>query len=257
MVLILQGAEGVGDALQGVLDGVGKVVHGEDAPLGALAVMLDIPNTVEHRVPHIEVAAGQVDLGPEGILTFGELPILHTLEQVQGLLNGSVPPGRAGGGVHIAPVLLELLRRELTHIGQALFDEAYRQLIGLVKIVAAVEEAVAPVETKPVDVLLDGLHKLGVLFGGVRVVHPQVADAAELLRRAKVDDQRLAVPDVQIAVGLRRKTGMDLHPGAPSAGGNVLRNKLMDKILAGSRALRSGGAIDPFFSHDDPSSSPL
>ena len=257
MVLILQRAEGVGDALQSVLDGVGKVVHGEDAPLGPLTVVLDIPDAVEHRVPHIEVAAGQVDLGPQGVLALRELAVLHPLEQVQALLDGAVPPGRAGGGVHIAPVLLELLRRELTDIGQSLFDEAHRQLIGLVKVVAAIEEAVAPVKAQPVDVLLDGLHVLHVLLGGVGIVHPQVADAAELLRRAKVDDQRFAVPDVQIAVGLRRKTGMDLHPGAPSAGGNVLRNKLMDKILAGSRALRCGGAIDPFFSHDDPSSSPL
>ena len=33
MGLKLQGAQGVGDALQGVLDGVGEVVHGVDAPL--------------------------------------------------------------------------------------------------------------------------------------------------------------------------------------------------------------------------------
>ena len=107
------------------------------------------------------------------------------------------------------------------------------------------------------NVLLNGLHKLSVFLSGIGVVHPQVTNAAKLLRRTKVDDQRLAVPNVQIAVGLRREAGMNLHPSAPSAGSNVLRNKLMDKILAGSRALCSGGAIDPFFSHDDPSSSPL
>ena len=37
--LKLQGAEAVGDALQRILDGVGEVVHGIDAPLVALAVV--------------------------------------------------------------------------------------------------------------------------------------------------------------------------------------------------------------------------
>ena len=239
----------MGDALQGVLDGVGEVVHGEDAPLGALAVMLDIPDAVEHRVPHVEVAALQVDLGPEGVLALGELPVLHPLKQVQGLLDGPVPPGGAGGGVHVAPVLLELLRGELAHIGQPLLDEAHRQLIGLFKVVGAVEEPVPPVEAQPVDVLFDGVHKLGILLGRVGVVHAQVADAAELLGRAEVDDQRLAVADVEIAVGLGRKTGMNLHAGKAPAGGDVLRDKFMDKVLAGSGLALLGDAVFQFFRH--------
>ena len=43
---VFQGAEGVGDALQRVLNGMGKVIHGEDAPLGALAVMLNVSDAV-------------------------------------------------------------------------------------------------------------------------------------------------------------------------------------------------------------------
>ena len=232
VVLILQGAQGVGDALQGVLDGVGEVIHGEDAPLGALAVVLDIPDAVEHRVPHVEVAAGQVDLGPQGVLALRELAVLHPLKQVQALLDGTVPPGGPGGGVGVPPVLLELLRRQLTDVGQALFDEAHRQLVGLIKVVGPVVEPVAPVEAQPVDVLLDGVHVLGVLLGGVGVVHPQVAQAAELLRRAEVDDQRLAVPDVQVAVGLRREPGVDGHPLELAAGADVLLDESVDKVPA-------------------------
>ena len=52
----------------------------------------------------------------------------------------------------------------------------------------------------------------------------------DYLRRAEVDVQGLAVADMQIAVGLRRETGVDLHPGEPAALGDILLNKGVDKV---------------------------
>ena len=218
VVLILQGTQGVGDALQGVLDGVGKVIHGEDAPLGPLAVVLDVADAVQDRVTHVEVAGGQVDLGPQGVLALRELAVLHPLEQVQALLDGAVPPGALGGGGGVAAIGLELVGGQLADVGQALLDEVHGQLVGLLKVVGAVEKAVAPVEAQPMDVLLDGIDVLRVLLGRVGVVHAKVADAAKLLGRAEVDDKRLAVADVEIAVGLRGEPGVDRFPLAASAG---------------------------------------
>ena len=63
VVLKFQGAQAVGDTLQSILNGVGKVVHGVDAPLVSLAVVVHMANPVDYRVPHIEVAGGQVNLG--------------------------------------------------------------------------------------------------------------------------------------------------------------------------------------------------
>ena len=80
------------------------------------------------------------------------------------------------------------------------------------------------------DIVLDGVDIFDVLLGGVGIVHPQVAQAAEFLRRAEINAQSLAVADVQIAVGLRRKAGVDRHPGKLAAGGNILRNKGMNEI---------------------------
>ena len=62
------------------------------------------------------------------------------------------------------------------------------------------------------DVLLDGLHVLHVLLGGVGVVHAEIAQAAVLLGGAEVDGQGLAVADVEIAVGLRRTSGYNVYP---------------------------------------------
>ena len=230
--LILQRAQAVGDALQGVLDGMGEVVHGENAPLGALAVVLNVADAVDDGVPHIEVAGGHVDLGPEGILALGELAVLHPLEQVQALLDGAVPPGGFAGHADAAPVLLKLLGRQLADVGKALLDEANGQLVSLFKIVGAVEHPVIPVKAKPVDVLLNSIHELRILLGGVGIVKPEVAQAAELFSRAEVDGQGLAVADVQIAVGLRGKTGMNGHALELSAGGDVLFNKSMNKVPA-------------------------
>ena len=49
---------------------------------------------------------------------------------------------------------------------------------------------------------------------------------------AKVDDQRLAVADVQVTVGLRRKTGMDSFSRITAAFCDILFNKRVDEILA-------------------------
>ena len=82
------------------------------------------------------------------------------------------------------------------------------------------------------NVVLDGLDVLHVLLGGVGVVHAQVAQTAELLGSAEVDDQRLAVTDVQIAVGLRRKTGVNGFAGKPTALGDIFFNKGMNEVFA-------------------------
>ena len=230
VILVLQGAQGVGNALQSVLHGMGKVVHGIDAPLVSLAVVVDVADAVDDRIAHVEVAGGQVDLRPEGHAALGELTVFHPLEQVQGLLDGPVAVGGDGGDAHVAPVGLELLRGELAHVGQALADQLLRQLVVLLKVVRAVVEAVAPVEAQPVDVVLDGLDVFRILLRGVGVVHAKVADAAEALCGAEVDAQGLAVADVQVAVGLRREAGVHLHALVPAAGGQILHDEALNKI---------------------------
>ena len=66
-------------------------------------------------------------------------------------------------------------------------------------------------------------------------------------RRAEVDGQRLAVADVQIAVRLRRKTGVDLLALEAPTLRDVFFDEGVDKIFAAGFAL-SGGSLD-FLSH--------
>ena len=82
---------------------------------------------------------------------------------------------------------------------------------------------------------------------GVGIVHTKIAQAAEALGGAEVDGQRLAVADVQIAVRLRRKTGVDLLALEAPTLRDVFFDEGVDKIFAAGFAL-SGGSLD-FLSH--------
>ena len=232
MVLKLQRAKTVSDTLQSILNGMGKIIHGVDAPLVTLTVMVHMADTVDHRVTHIEVAGGKVDLCTQGILVILKLTGTHTAEQVQAFLHGTVPVRGLGRGGQIAPVFLELLRGQLANIGKSLLDQLLSQRIGLFKVIRSVEEPVTPIKAQPADILLDGIYVFRVFFGGVGVVHTQIAHAAEFFRGAEVDDQCLAVTDVQVTVGFRGKPGMDGLACVAAALGNILFNKGMDEIFA-------------------------
>ena len=245
--LKLQRAERVRDALERVLNGMGEVVHRVDAPLVALTVMVHIADAVDDRIAHIEVTGGQVDLRAQRAAALGELAVLHALKEVEVLLHVAVAVGGDGGLADVAAVLLRLLGRQVADVGKALLDQLDGVLIVLFKVIAAVEEAVAPVEAQPMDILLDGVDKLDVLLGGVGIVHTKIAQAAEALGGAEVDGQRLAVADVQIAVRLRRKTGVDLLTLEATTLRNILFDKGVNKVLA--FALGDGG-LD-FLSHTE------
>ena len=88
-------------------------------------------------------------------------------------------------------------------------DQLYGALVELLEVVRRVEEPVVPGEAEPADVGLDRLDVLDVLVDRVRVVEAQVAGAAEVLRDAEVEADRLGVADVQVAVGLGRETRGD------------------------------------------------
>ena len=232
VILKFQRTEAVGNALQSVLYRVGEVVHRIDAPFVPVPVVGQMVDTVDNGIAQIKIVAGEINFRPQRHGPVGELPRPHPPEQVQTLFYGTVPPRAARRNAGRSPVLFELFRRQLAHIGQSLLNQQLRLPVILLKVVGTIEKAVSPVKAQPVDVLLDGLHKLLVLFGGVGVVHAQIAQSAVFFRRPEINGQRLAVADMEIAVRFRGKTGVDRHSGKLSAGGNIFLNKGVDKIPA-------------------------
>ena len=230
VVLELEAAHTVGDALDGVLDGVGKVVHRVDAPLIALTVMLGVLDAVDGRVTQIHVGAGEVDFSAEGLFALLELACTHPAEEVEVLFRGAVAPRRGTGGLACvaAAVLAHLVAGQVIDVCLALEDELLGVLIALVEVVAAVEDAAVGVGTQPVQVLDDAVDILLPFAGGVGVVEAEVELAAVLVCDGPVDIDRLGAADVQVAVGLRREAGVDL---ADFAFGEVGVNDLGQKVF--------------------------
>lgn len=67
---------------------------------------------------------------------------------------------------------------------------------------------VSPLESKPLDVFLDGFYIFHIFLGGVGVIKTQVAYAAVALGNSEVQADGLCMSDVQVSVGLRRETGL-------------------------------------------------
>ena len=127
---------------------------------------------------------GHVDLRTEDLLPFRVLAGFHLAEELQVLLRGAVAPGARGAGlVHGAAVQADLLLVLVIDIGEAPLDEVLGPFVQLVEVVRRIEFLV-PMEAQPLDVLLDGVHVLGVLLRGVRVVVAEVRLAAVLLRES-------------------------------------------------------------------------
>ena len=227
MHIELQRADGVRDMLDGIALAVGVVVHGVDAPFVSGAVMMRKLDAVQQRVPEHHVGVSHVNLGAQHLLSFGILPGLHFPEELQILLHGAVPPGAGGAGlVHGSAVHADLLLRLVVHIGQTPLDEVLGPLIQLVEIVGCIQ-LLLPLEAQPLDILLDGVHVLGVFLGGVGVVVAEVGFATVFLCQTEVEADALGVAQVQVTVGFRRETG---HHGIYLTLGQVFFYDFFEKI---------------------------
>ncbi len=220
----------MGYTLDGVLNGVGEIIHGVYAPFVSLAVVWFMGNAVQNRVPHVEVSACKVDFRPQGHAAVGEFPCPHPAEQVKAFLNGSVPVGAYRRIGQVPPVCPHLLGGQLAYICQTLFYQVFRYLVHYLEIIGGIIKTVAPVIAQPSDVLLDGLHIFHVFLFGVGVVHPKVAKPAVFFGNPEINADCLGVPYVKVSVGLGRKTGVDFLALAAPARGKLLLDDFLYKV---------------------------
>jgi len=99
-----------------------------------------------------------------------------------------------------------LVGAQAVDIGPVARDQRHRKRIELLEVVGRVVQRI-PLEPEPGDVFLDGVDVLDVFLGRIGVVEAQVAGAAALGGDAEIEADRLGVPDMQVAVRLRRKPG--------------------------------------------------
>ncbi len=228
VVLELQGADGVRDALDRIGLPVSEVVHRVDAPGVAGARVLRVGDSVQDRVAHVDVPGRHVDPRAQHACPVGELSGAHASEQVEALLGRPVSPRALAPGLgERAAVLADLLGGEVVYVGLAVPDQVAGPLVELLEVVRRVEQVLAPVETEPTNVGLDGVDVLLLLLDRVGVVEAKVAATAELLGDAEVQADRLRVADVEVAVGLGREAcDHRLMPAVAQIGGDDLADEV-------------------------------
>ena len=166
-------------------------------------------DAVHDGVAEHHVGVRHVDLGAQHLAAVGELAGAHAAEEVEVLLDAAVAVGavlaRCGNSTAALANLVEGL---VVDICQAFLNQELGPLVELLEIVGGIV-LLGPVEAQPVDVFLDGVYILCVFLHGVGVVETQVGLAAVLLCQSEINADRLGMADVQVAVGFRRKTGLD------------------------------------------------
>ncbi len=203
VVLELERADRVGDALQRVGDAVRVVVERVDAPLVAGAVMGFVPDPVDRRVAHVEVGARHVDLQAQHVRAVRKLARAHPAEQIEVLRDRALAVARRRPGLgQRAARRAHLVGRLAVDIGEPVLDEPLGERVELVVVVRRVVAVLAPVEAQPADGIRDRILVLDVLLRRIGVVVTQVAAAAVFRGEAEIEADRLRVPVMQVAVGL-------------------------------------------------------
>ena len=238
MILELERAEGVGDALDCVRLAVGEVVQRIDAPLVAGPRVGCVQDPIEHRVAHVDVGRGHVDLCPEHFGAVRKLPRAHALEQVEVLIDRTAAPGAVPARLcEGAAVLPDLVGGQVVDVGLAGLDQVYGPVVELVEIVGGEVEMLAPVEAEPADVFLNRVDVLLLFLDRVGVVEAQVAAAAELLGDPEAERDRLGVAEVEVSVRLGREARHDLRDSALA---HVGGDDLADEIASFGRGRIAG-----------------
>ena len=187
VILKLQRTDGMGNSLNSILNGMGKVIHGIDAPLVPGVVMAHVSHAVDHRIAHVHVGGCHIDPGAQHLFPVRVYAVFHIFKQGQILLHAASCGRVLLSRLRERPAVLpDLIRRQVRYIGLSLFNQLYGRLIHLVKIVGSEEQPVLPVRSQPLHILLDGVHEFLLFLGGIRVVKTEIEFAAVFSGKSRV-----------------------------------------------------------------------
>jgi hypothetical protein len=165
-----------------------------------------VANPVDHRVAHVEVRARHVDAQPQHVRAVSELARAHPPQQVEILVDAAVAiRSRRAGLRQRSTRPANLVGRLAVDIREALGDEPLREFVQDIVVVRRVIAMRAPVVAEPAHRRRDRILVLDVLLQWIGVVETKMARPAIFRGKAEIQDDRLRVTVMQIAVGLGRK----------------------------------------------------
>ena len=224
----LQRADRVCHPLEVITLPVREVIHRIGFPLRAGAMVLFVDDAVNDGVAEVHVGIGHVDLGTQDHGALRYFARVHLFEQREALLDRPVAERALHARLRRCPFLLgDLLARLFVNVCLAFLDEPYGKVPKLLEIVGGIID-VAPMETEPLDVLLDSFDVFRVLLLRICVVKTQIADTAILLRDTEVHADGFGMTDVEVAVWFWRETC--LQTSVVFAGFQVGLYYLFDKV---------------------------
>ncbi len=230
VVVKFQRAYGMRDALDGVGDAVGEVVHGVDAPLVSRTVMLGMPDAVQRGVTHDHIGRGHINFCAKHQLSVRKFPRLHAAEQVKAFLRRAIPPGAGGAGFgKRSAIFTDFFSRQFIHIGLALHDQFFGIGVQAVKIIGSVVRFAFPFKAHPAYILLDGVNILHVFFYRIGIVEAQIALAAKILGESEIQTDGFGMTDMQVAVGFGGEARV--NPAVETAAFVVLCDARAQEVL--------------------------
>ena len=199
-----------------VFEGMSKGVHRIDAPFVSRAVMLGKTDTVNRRVAQVDIAGSHVNLRAEHHASFRMFAFTHFAEKSQALFGRTISEGRIHAGcVQRAAVFFDLFSALFVDVSQAVFNQMLGNFVHIVEIIAGEVVVgffgVFPVETEPVDGAENRVDVLLIFFDRVGIVETHMAASGVVLGQTEVQTDTFSVTDVEIAVGLGRKTKTDFR----------------------------------------------
>ena len=211
VILKLQRTQGMGNSLNRILDGMGKIVHRVDAPFISCIVMRNVSHPVKNRISHIDIRGRHIYFCAEHTAAVLEFSCAHLLEQFQVFLYAAVTVRAVLSWFRqSSAVFTDFLRAQVADIGLPFFDQLDCSLIHLLKIIRRKVQVILPVGAQPADIFLDRLHKLCLFLCRICIVKSKMKLTVVFLRHSIAQQNSLGMSDMQITVRLRRETGADM-----------------------------------------------
>ena len=174
------------DILYGVALSVGVVVHRINAPFVTRTVMACVLDPVEERITEHHIWMRHIYLRPEHLFAVCINSVTHFAEELEVFLYAAIAVRTLNTGlVNGASPLGNFLLSLVIDIGESPFDKILGPLIKLVEIIGSVA-LLFPLETEPLDVLLDGVNVFHVFLDRIGVVIAEVGLAAVFLGKAEI-----------------------------------------------------------------------
>ena len=198
----------MGHPFDGIFYRMCKIIHRINAPFISCVVVGHMSHTVNNRIAHIDIRGRHINFSTEYFTSILKFTVLHPFKQVQIFFHTAVTVRAVLSRLcQSTSVLTNFFCCQITNKCFAFFNQLNCCFIHLIKIIGCKKQTVLPVSTQPFHIGFNGFYKFNFFFRRVRIIKTQVKSAIKFLGKSIIQQNRLSMSDVQIAVRFRRKTG--------------------------------------------------